>query len=194
MKPRFEKAYLRELLIQSDYARTSLERMNEILTGERTPALFFREAQGFLSHAAAISRILWPPRAKDTRAKDRGKHLLAVLRVPDNHPLRTRTLRDHLEHFDERLDQWCQETTHGGIIDLCIGPASLFVKGAAVGRGDFLRVYEPDRKVFTFRGDEFNIQELATGVDGIHTATVKRMRRLELEARQQSTGADRTKS
>jgi hypothetical protein len=185
MKPQFEKAYLRELLIQSEYARISVERMNEILT-ERNPRLFFREAQVFLSHAAAISRILWPPRAKDARARDRGEYLRTVLSVPDNHPLRTRTLRDHLEHFDERLDQWCQETTHGGIIDLCIGPASSFVKGAVVGRGDFLRVYEPDRKVFTFRGAEFNIQEIAMGVDSIYSATVERMQRLELEATQHS--------
>jgi hypothetical protein len=183
MKPEFEKAYLNELLIQSEYARTSVGRMNEMLT-EGNPAPFFREAQGFLSHAAAISRILWPPqvkgRAKNTRAKDRGEHLRAVLGVSDNHPLRTRTLRDHLEHFDERLDQWSQETTHGVIIDLCIGPAlPAFFQGAAVDRGDFLRVYEPDRQVFTFRGDEFNIQELVTGVNGIHAATVERMRRLD---------------
>jgi hypothetical protein len=72
MKSSFEKAYLRELQIQSEYARTSVKQMNESLAKRRVTALFFREAQGFISRAAAISRILWPPRAKDARAKDRG--------------------------------------------------------------------------------------------------------------------------
>ena len=188
MKPRFEKAYLREVIIQSEYALIAEARMNELLK-EGVPVLFFQAAQGFLSHAAAISRILWPPRKKDDRARGRGEHLRAVLSVTDNHPLRTRTLRDHLEHFDERLDQWSQETTHGAIIDLVIGPASSFIGGVAVGRGDFLRVYEQDRKVFTFRGDEFNIQELAAGVKTVRAATIERMKLLDEEAAQQTVEA-----
>ena len=174
MRPSFERAYLRELLIQAEYALLGVQRMNELLQQD-APVLFFREAQGVLSHAAAISRLLWPPRNKDERARTRGEHLRSVLQVPDDHALQARTLRDHLEHFDERLDQWTQETTHGTIVDLCIGPASSFVGGASVGRGDFLRVYEPDRNVFTFRGDEFNIQELVTGIESLRGAAVERM-------------------
>lgn len=86
-------------------------------------------------------------------------------------------MRDHHEHFDERLDRWSQETTHGAIIDLHIGPTSI-IGGPAVGRGDFLRVYEPDRNVFTFRGEEFDIQELVTGLGGLRASVLQRMNAL----------------
>jgi hypothetical protein len=153
-----------------------------------TVADMFREAQGFLTNAAAVSRILWPPRVHDpngnTVAKSRGLHLRTVLGIDDNHPLRTRTLRDHFEHFDERLDRWSQETTHGGIVDLHIGPTAV-IGGPAIGKTDFLRVYEPDRKIFIFRGDEFDIQQLVTGLEQLKAAVIARMETLRQATVQQ---------
>lgn len=173
MDPHVEEAYLREILIQSEYGLLAVTSTNELVR-EASPVLFFREAQAFLAHAAAISRILWPPGKNNATAQARGLHLRTVLGVDDTHALRARTLRDHLEHFDERLDRWSQETTHGAIIDLHIGPTSV-IGGPAVGRGDFLRVYEPERKVFTFRGDEFDMQALVTGLEGLKAVALKRM-------------------
>jgi hypothetical protein len=173
MESHVEDAYLREILIQAEYGMLAVTSMDDLVR-EASPVLFFREAQAFLSHAAAVSRILWPPGKSNAIAAARGLHLRTVLTVDNAHSLRTRTLRDHLEHFDERLDRWSQETTHGAIIDLHIGPTSV-IGGEAVGRGDFLRVYEPNRKVFTFRGDEFDIQALVTGLEELKAAALKRM-------------------
>jgi hypothetical protein len=36
-------------------------------------------------------------------------------------------------------------------------------------------VFEPGRKVFTFRGEEFDIQELVTGVEAVKKAVVERL-------------------
>jgi hypothetical protein len=87
-----------------------------------------------------------------------------------------------LEHFDERLDRWSQETTHGGIVDLHIGAVSA-ISGVAISRGDFLRVFEPERGVFTFRGDEFDIQKLASATEGVKAAAVSRMTTLRTAVR-----------
>ena len=192
MHPRFEEIYLRELLIQCEYALVGVAHM-EALIKDGPAALFFREAQGFLSYAAAVSRILWPPRVPDSskrqRANSRGSYLRTVLGIGEDHVLHKRTLRDHLEHFDERLDQWAQETTHRGFVDLCIGPATAVIAGPAIGRGDFFRVFEPGRKVFTFRGEEFDIQELVTGVEGVKKAVLERFPVVE-KAVQQAVAAD----
>ena len=173
MDSHVEEAYLREILIQAEYAVVAVQNMNGLVDAA-SPVLFFREAQCLLMHAAAVSRILWPPAKGSAVAVARGEHIRAALAVADTHSLRSRTLRDHHEHFDERLDRWSQETTHGTIVDLHIGPTSI-IGGAAAGRGDFLRVYEPDRKVFTFRGEEFDIQELVAGLEGVKAAALQRM-------------------
>ena len=55
-----------------------------------------------LQFSASVSRIFWPYKA----AKERGNHLRAITKLPLRHSLADRTLRNHIEHLDERLDQW----------------------------------------------------------------------------------------
>jgi hypothetical protein len=57
------------------------------------------------------------------------------------------------------------------------------ISGFAISRGDFLRVFEPERGVFTFRGDEFDIQKLATATEGVKVAAMTRMAALRAKAR-----------
>jgi hypothetical protein len=58
-----------------------------------------------------------------------------------------------------------------------------------VSRGDFLRVFEPDRKVFTFRGEEFDIQGLVVGIEEVMGAVARRLAIVEA-AVQQAVAAD----
>lgn len=187
MQPSFEEAYLAEIVLQADYAVLSAQQVNKLVQDQAYPVFVFREMYALLSHAAGVSRILWPPWIRDADRREvarlRGEHLRQALGISDDHPLRVRVLRDHLEHFDEHLDRWSQETTHGGIVDLHIGPTS-FISGEAIGRGDFLRVYEPERKVFTFRGDEFDIQQLVSATEEVKTAAIERVRVLQAAAQQ----------
>lgn len=54
-----------------------------------------------LQMAANVSRLFWPP-----RNRARGDHLRSLANIPQSHALADRTLRNHIEHLDERLDQW----------------------------------------------------------------------------------------
>lgn len=54
-----------------------------------------------LQMAANVSRLFWPP-----RNSARGAHLRSLTGLPDAHGLSDRTLRNHIEHLDERLDAW----------------------------------------------------------------------------------------
>ena len=199
MNAAVERAYLGELLLQSDYAFIAINRMHQCLEeldriGERiragedtgrewpTPRLFFREAHAFLSNAAAMSRILWPPGSRDkvarARAEERSDHLRTVLSISGDHVLKSRSLRDHLEHLDERLDVWAHETEGRGIVDLNIGPIPA-IRIDAIESRDHLRGYDRDRHVYVFRGDEFGIQDLLKGVTEVEGSARSRMHHLE---------------
>ena len=56
-----------------------------------------------VSAGASLSKLFWPLR-RDASA--RGETLRSSLSVRDDSPLRSRAIRDGLEHFDERLDRY----------------------------------------------------------------------------------------
>src|SRR5579859_2804722 len=67
-------------------------------------------AQALLVASALVSRLLWPTVPKDRALRAltirRGRALRKALMVVHDSPLRSKELRDHIEHFDERLDEW----------------------------------------------------------------------------------------
>lgn len=169
-----EEVYLRELRTQCGYAIASVDRMNEVL-GD--PGEFFREAGDFLQHSSAVSRMLWPP-SKKKRAIARGRVLREGLGVPGSHVLQSRTLRDHFEHFDERLDDWAKNSPNRNLIDNMIGPRSA-IGGDAITDGDIMRMFEPDTKRLVFRGQPFDVQALVDGVIDIQRRADERLAELD---------------
>jgi hypothetical protein len=80
------------------------------------------------------------------------------------HVLKKRTLRDHLEHFDERLDHWQKTSINKNIFQDYIGP-----KGGVVGidDADMMRQLDPTTGEFLFRGETYNLIHLADGAKDI---------------------------
>jgi hypothetical protein len=175
-----ETTYLLELRQQCLWAVECLEAMNESLgrsAGYERVISFFGHAGHFLHHVGAASRILWPPvpreKEKAARARARGLHLRTVLGIPDDHALKKRTLRDHIEHLDERIDDWAHGSKNHNIVDFTFGPPGV-VGGGGVGTGDVFRQYDPATTVFIFRGESFHVQTLAGGVgDVLERVTAK---------------------
>lgn len=68
----------------------------------------FELIQEALTHAAAMSRYFWPSRTKGkyTLHKLRGDALRKKFDVSDHSVLKDRKIRDFLEHYDERLDEF----------------------------------------------------------------------------------------
>ncbi|ORI17267.1 hypothetical protein [Rhodococcus sp. 1168] len=64
-----------------------------------------------LSAAAFASKMLWPIPGldRDPWRAERGRALRERLKVADDSPLKSRSVRDSLEHFDERIDQFARE-------------------------------------------------------------------------------------
>jgi hypothetical protein len=126
----------------------------------------FRSLHSLLTHASNVSRLFWPPAGKGAVAQkreERGRLLRQRVGLPDDsHPLKTRTLRDHLEHFDERIDHWRETSVRKNYAQDLVGP-----KGMIVGleETDMMRWYDPSQKRFMFRGESFDIQGLVAALD-----------------------------
>jgi hypothetical protein len=70
---------------------------------------------GFLSAAGNMSKLLWPSRRAEADAAARRTALRRDLQVEEDSPLASRVLRNHFEHFDERLDAWAKDWAGGSL-------------------------------------------------------------------------------
>jgi hypothetical protein len=181
-----EGIYLRELVAQCEFGIGSVLRMNKVLETHDSPSEFFREAGNFLQHSSAVSRLLWPPgansRLKKKRAKKRGDYLRNSLEINDGHSLKDRTLRDHFEHFDERLDDWAETNPHRNIVDNMIGPRNA-IDGDSIKDQDIMRLFDPATKTLIFRGERFNVQALVNGLTEVQAKATKRIETLDASRR-----------
>ncbi|WP_426134860.1 hypothetical protein [Pseudomonas sp. PWP3-1b2] len=147
----------------------------------------FRSVHSFLTHLSNISRLLWPPAITSNKkcscgkpssngmmcsvcvTRNRSSQLLNVLGLQGaEHIIKNRTLRDHLEHFDERIDDWMQTSKNQNFVQDIVGP-----KGGIMGleESDMMRQYDPMTGTFRFRGETFSLIELFKGLNDVLART-----------------------
>ncbi len=68
----------------------------------------FRAIRVALQSSANVSKVFWPQRASGDAARRRAENLRVLTELPERHGLSNRALRNHIEHMDERLDDWTQ--------------------------------------------------------------------------------------
>lgn len=165
MDQHLERVYLRYLRDECRYYVNAIYRLNLILQSQGSDVEgIFLHLRSAVSHAASVSRVLWPGQAKKaSRASTRGQHLRRILEIEDTHVVRRRNLRDHIEHFDERLDDWAESSPHRNLVDRLVGPRSA-IGGDAITDQDILNHFDPALASYIFRGEAFDIQELTNGV------------------------------
>jgi hypothetical protein len=154
---------------------------------------YFRSIHSYLTHLSNISRLIWPPalspkqhcfcntpRAKSMVcgicvARERSKSILSALELGESeHVLKSRILRGHLEHFDERVDHWMQTNQSRNYVQDYIGP-----KGEIQGleEADIMRHYDPGSGDFTFRGETHGLVALLYGLEDVLRRTLAAIKR-----------------
>lgn len=143
--------YVTEIKSQCEFALNAAGQLNQALQrmhGDNSTVdsrkffhrEVFRQIHSFLTHASNVSRLLWPPvpAKKQTETEEvyrarlsaidkvqRAEILRGLYKIQDVSPLKNRALRDHLEHFDERLDEWRRTSANRNIANDLIGPKNM---------------------------------------------------------------------
>jgi predicted P-loop ATPase len=123
--------------------------------------------QNILVQAAAISRYFWPSTpGKNKIHEKRADHLRKIFEISDGSPLKNRTLRNQLEHFDEKLDIYlASKPIVGYVLPAYVGglpetdgvPAHLF------------RAFYIDAGVFDVLGVRHEVQPIVDELCRIYT-------------------------
>ena len=140
------QVYLQEANIQIEFAKRSYEAFRGAEASDAVVDVFFH-LHHFVIHATNIDKIL------DTKP-DTERHSTLLVALPVRNRSQTiPRLRNHLEHFDERLDWWVREYDGHAFFDMnIITGARVFPPKA------FLRALDGD--TFKFHGEDYNITEL----------------------------------
>lgn len=174
------RIYLEQAKEECDRSFLAIKELNTAIAskGELDP---FGPAQTLVHHAAAVSRIFWPPVIRDKHARQRsqrrGDALRKAIGIANGHPVQNRALRDHFEHFDERLDDWAERSKNRNIVKQLVGPRTA-IGGDAITDEDIIHHYDPATKVYAFRGEKFKVQELANGLDDIYAKIISKLNSL----------------
>ncbi|MBH3464459.1 hypothetical protein I5Q49_06315 [Pseudomonas carnis] len=157
---------------------------------------YFRSVHSFLTHLSNMSRLLWPPALSPKQncfcgkpkangmecstcvARERSSQILNALGLQGaDHIIKNRTLRDHLEHFDERIDHWMKTSKNRNFVQDIIGP-----KGGIMGldESDMMRQYDPATGTFRFRGETFSLVELFAGLNDLLARTRQALAKYEV--------------
>jgi hypothetical protein len=159
MKELAEMVFIGEIVLQSKIAQTA---------GKRLPSPHdhfdhievWCAIQSVLVAAGNVSKILWPHK----KCAARGEYLRKLLNVDKSNLLSDRKLRNHFEHYDERIEDCFKGQSSAVYSDLAIDPFNKSIWG------NQHRAYNPLTQTVTFRGESFN---LAAVLDALEEIRIK---------------------
>lgn len=164
--------YIQSMLFNSTSAMRSVEHLNALMAavmrnspenpfGALPVSRYLSELQNLLVHAAALSRYFWPVRGKH---EWRGDYLRKTFRIDDDSSLKSRDLRNAIEHFDEKLDIYLEAGIAGYIFPEYIGPTHE-TEGVPF---HLFRAYYVDTGNFQLLNNQYEIQPIVKEVGRLH--------------------------
>jgi hypothetical protein len=133
----------------------------EVIQNDGSEAEAARLLHDALTHSAAVSRFFWPPKIAGALAAFRGEQLRKIYDVDETSALFNRDLRNELEHFDEKLDNWLREIPVGPII-----ASPVFADHSIVdeGFGHAFKVVDFNNDVFVILGRKYEFGSICREV------------------------------
>ena len=123
--------------------------------------------QMFVVGAGNVSKALWGDGRHRSAAAPARESLRDSLGVTDASPLHQVAIRNHFEHFDERIERWWRESPARNHLDRMIGPPKAV---AGLTEIEIFRIYDPSLPTgprIVFWGESFELQPIATECDRI---------------------------
>jgi len=175
MEKNREKLFIDELKTQTEFALMSIKEVNIFLVAldngrfDDAPS-FWYNAQNLIVYSGNISKILWGIYKKGDayqninkiRRAER-KKLRNKLKVTERSVLRSRFLRNALEHVDEKLEEFT-ESRQSIILNKNFGPINYMIQNGEklydISKEKNLRHYDQTTKTFYFYGENINLESL----------------------------------
>lgn len=154
------RIYIREAMTQLNFAKRSLAEFDDAYNAEDIPRIFFN-LHHFIVHVANVDKLLDAKVGSDRAALLNGRIDLNGI---DLKPFRR--LRNHLEHFDERLDSWVKHYDGHAFFDMNLVTG---VKGFPLKA--FLRAL--DGEIFKFYGEDYSLRPLRDAVNELHSRLIE---------------------
>jgi hypothetical protein len=162
------RMFQKQTLFQCRAILISSTHLNEYLNKQDTTGIFF-SLQNLLNSAANVSKALYGQSGKYSCKR---KPLRDSIGIKNTSVFKTTSMRNHFEHFDERLDKWWKESQRHNNFDFSVMPKSS-VKG--IDPIDWFRVFDPSSGDMYFWNQEFNIKDIISEVQSF-------LPQLEIEA------------
>ncbi len=142
--------YAGEILFHIKIVERAMHSLSNDMCNLDTIAIW-SNVQQILVSSSNISKVFWPPNKKNNK---RGRELRELLNVNDDNPLNNRSLRNHFEHFDERIDKYFEYTDQGVYTDLEI----ILPKPECAYMGPPRnRAYDPVNHIVMFRDEKLEL-------------------------------------
>lgn len=172
--PPYEAFYIESMLWHTNSALDAVKVVGdwiELVIKEDEKALelpknkLFEQLQLIVQHAASLSKYLWPIRGnEDSIHQKRGRKIRRSLQTTDESILKSRGLRDAMEHFDERLDKYLTENHVGEFVPHDVRAE---IPKSEVPLHIFKGFYINPR-VFVLLGKEYDLLPIVAEVERIH--------------------------
>ncbi len=184
--PLYEAFYIHSIMYSADRVLEAFERYDSLRRKNAPAPDQVSAVHEALGHAAALSRFFWPsgvgPRRRTAQrelTQARAAKLRTAFGLTDSSPLKDRSLRDALEHFDERIDRYLLSSDAGQYMPVPrIGDSSTLPDGMH----HIFKLVDPATESFVILDSKFRFGEIR------QEAT-----RILLEARRMSKSGDRLK-
>lgn len=148
------RAFQRQVLSQCEFILYAVDDLNAVLRQRDTKRAFYA-LQNILNAAANVQKACWGQRGRHAVKR---QPLRDSIGIADDSPFHSPDMRNNFEHFDERLDQWWNESIGHNYFDLSIMPrAAIEIDAPDI---DFFRMFDAKTTDLYFWGERFNIQAL----------------------------------
>jgi len=125
--------------------------------------------QNIILNAGGISRFFWP--SKNTgNYKIRAEKLREVYLVSDSSVLKNRDMRNFIEHFDEKLDDFLKEFNSGKVMTKYVGPMFYSYDTTL-----FFRAFIFDKHIFKMFNVEYEINPIIAEIRRINEILLRQI-------------------
>ena len=161
-----QKLFLFQIMNQCQFMLKANGEVNAALDRLDTQGVFYA-IQTLLSAAANISKALW---GEGGRLAASRKVLRDRINIYDTSALKSVTMRNNFDHFDERLERWWEQSRGHPYADFCISDKPDF---AGIPQSDTFRLLDRSTMILTFWGQEFPLRDLVAEAERILPIVIK---------------------